>query len=206
MAIAYRIYSNGGTGGPVDYSAPVASATGPGYVSAPLPVSSDTTFAVRAFDPGTGLEEANTEAQVRVVLDGQGADVSGRPNPPHAVGLAPAPGGGCRVNWAYRPDPWSGAPDGFQVYLTQVGSARGGSPAATVAYAPGQVGYRCVLPGPFGFATYTAVVESYNAAGADGGTAASTAAVGLPATPLLMDAVAARVLGITNNGSSGRPA
>ena len=55
--------------------------------------------------------------------------------------------------------------------------------AATVAYAPGQVGYGCELPGPFGFATYTAVVESYNATGTGGGTAAFTAAVGLPASP-----------------------
>jgi hypothetical protein len=195
MTIAYRVYSNGGSGGPVDYSTPVVVTSSLSYTTTPLAPSSDTTFAVRAYDTGSGLEEANTEALVRVVLDGQGADVTGRPNPPSGVWLTPLLGGGCRVGWNFVPDPRYGVPVGFQVYFGPGGAAGGGPPAATVSYAPGQGGYFCDLPGPFGFATYTAVVQSFNAAGTDGGTATATAAAGLTATPLLMDEVTARVVG-----------
>jgi hypothetical protein len=205
MAIAYRIYSNGGTGGPVDFSAPVATTADLGFVTQALAPSTDSTFAVRAYDTDTGLEEANTAAQARVVLDGQGQDVTRRPNAPHAVCLAPSAGGGFRVSWAFRPDPRCGVPDGFKVSLARGATATGAAAVATIGYVPGQAGYSCVLPGPIALATYTAVVESYNAVGTDGGTATATAAVGLPAAPLLMEAVAARVIGVSNSGSAGGP-
>src|SRR5205085_892840 len=58
MALVYRVYSNGGTGGPVDFTSPVATTGGLTSTVGPLAPSTDTTFVVRAFDPATGLEEA----------------------------------------------------------------------------------------------------------------------------------------------------
>src|SRR4051794_27957993 len=107
MPISYRIYSNHGTGGPVDYSAPVATTTASTYSIGSLGVSTDNTFVVRAHDAGTGLEQAGSEAQARVVVGAAGADLSGLPNAPHSLGLSPDAGGGARVSWAYAPgDPW----------------------------------------------------------------------------------------------------
>src|SRR5262249_54121999 len=140
---------------------------------------------------------ANTEARARVTIDGGGRDVTGRPNPPQAVCLAPAPGGGCRVSWVFQPDQRCGAPEGFRVYLAGGPIAPGADPGAPGALPPGRVGFGCALPGPFDLGTYTAAVEAYNEAGSGQG-AAAAATIGLPATPLLMEAVTARVLGFTN--------
>src|SRR5438309_1221755 len=118
MPIAYNIYASHGAGGPVNYAAPIATTTGLTFTTGPLPPGSDTTFAVRALDTSTNLEESNTDALVRIVLDANGADVSGRPNPPHAVVLSPAPAGSCLVSWAFAAVQ-SGKPVGFQVFLTR---------------------------------------------------------------------------------------
>jgi hypothetical protein len=126
---------------------------------------------------------------MRIVLDANGVDVSNCPNPPHAVVLSPGPGGSCLVSWAFDAAVQSGTPVGFQVFLTQGSSVAYASPAATVLYVPGQVGYTCNLLGPYTPATYSAAVRSYNAAGSDGNTVAMTAAVGIPTSPLMMDAV-----------------
>jgi hypothetical protein len=189
MAISYNIYANDGVGGPVNYTTPVATTAGLTYVSAPLPPGSDTTFAVRALDTSTSLEEANTDASTRIILDANGGDMSGRPNPPHAVALSAVSGGGCLVSWAFDAAAQFGTPVGFQVFLTEGSSVAYTSPAVTVAYVQGQVGYVYTLPGPYTRSTYSAAVRSYNTAGSDGNTVAVTAVVGLPTTPLMMDTV-----------------
>lgn len=193
MAITYRIYSNGGAGGPVDYSAPVASTNGLTWVAGSVGPSSDTTFAVRAFDPGLGLEESNTEARVRIVVGPDGADLTGRPNPPHALSMSPVAGGGCRVSWAYAPADPDRTPTGFQVYLTQGNTVGSSSPAGAVPHAPGKVGYSLVLPGPFTLSTYTAGVCSFNAAGAGVIAETATGTFGLPTVPFALEPVRAQI-------------
>jgi hypothetical protein len=188
MTTAYRIYSNDGAGGPVDFSAPVASTAALSYVAGPLGAPTDTTFVVHAYDPDTGLEEANTEASVRLVVAADGTDVSGLPNPPHALTLSPAFGGGGRVGWAYAPAGAYGLPAGFNVYLTEGPAVDYTSPAVTVPYSPGVIGYSCVLPGPFTPSAYTAGVRSYNATGVEANTGSVTGALGIPA-PYAMDPV-----------------
>src|SRR5882757_4436380 len=103
MTIIYRVYSNGGMSGPIDYLTPVATTGALTYVSGPMPVASDTTFVVRAFDTLTNLEEANTDVRVRIVIGADGQDISGLPRAPHALSISPAVGGGCRVSWAFAP-------------------------------------------------------------------------------------------------------
>jgi hypothetical protein len=191
MAIAYRIYSNGGSGGPVDYSAPVASTAGLTYTTGQLGLSTDTTFVVRAYDTVAGLEEANTDACVRVVVSAQGVDASGLPNPPHALSLSPVPQGGCRLSWAYAPAAPAGVPTGFRVYLTRGNAVDFGSPVATASYTPGKVGYSVTLAGPLDVSIYTAAVSSVNATGEGGASGAVSCALGLPAVPFVMDPVTA---------------
>ena len=189
MSIVYNVYASDGAGGPVNYAAPVATTTGQSFVTGPLRPGSDTTFAVRALDTSTNLEESNTDARRRIVIDSNGLDVSGCPNAPHAVVLSPVSGGSCLVSWAFDAAVQSSTPVGFQVFLTQGSSVSYASPAATVPYVPGQVGYTCILSGPYTLGTYSAAVRSYNTAGSDGNTVAVTATVGLPTSPLMMDPV-----------------
>lgn len=196
MAVAYRIYSNHGNGGPVDFSAPIAITAGLTYSTGPLGLSTDTTFVVRAYDTVTGIEEANTGPGVQIAVGADGTDASSLPNATHALTLSPAAGGGARVSWAYAPAGSFGTPTGFSVYLTEGTAANESSPAATVAYVPNQVGYSCVLPGPYALSAYTATVRSSNAAGVGSDVTPVTVTLGLPA-PFAMEPV--KVVGAVQN-------
>jgi hypothetical protein len=189
MAIVYRIYSNNDTGGLVDFSAPLASTTGLTYTFSPLGASTDTTFVVRAFDPEADLEEANTEALVRVVIGPDGAEVGGRPNPPHALSLTPSFGGGCRVSWAYAPAEQCGIPAGFHVYLTPVDSVHNSIPTAVVPYVAGRIGYSTLLLGPFTLSDYTASVASFDATGDGADSGSVTRTLGIPTATFVMESV-----------------
>ena len=102
MAISYNVYANDGAGGAVNYAAPIATTPAPTYTTAPLAAPSDNTFAVRAFDATSGIEEANTEARVRIVLDGSGNDVTASPNGVTGLSATPTAGGSCWVAWGYN--------------------------------------------------------------------------------------------------------
>jgi hypothetical protein len=180
MTINYRIYSNGGNGGAVDYSTPVATTAALTTILGPLGPSTDNTFVLRAFDTVSGLEEANTTARVRVVVDANGNDVSALPGSPHAVTLSPTPRGGCRVSWAYVPADDDGTPVGFHVYVGQTPASGPAPLLATVAYRIGCVGYSVLLPRPFATAAYVATVAGYNATGEGVGASLSTALPGPP--------------------------
>ncbi len=193
MAIVYRIYSNRGSGGPVDYSAPIASTNSLTWVTGPVGPSADTTFVVRAFDPVTGLEESNTEARLRVAFGPDGTDITGRPNPPHALSVSPTIGGGCRVAWAYAPAEPGGVPTGFHVYLTPGNTVDSTSQAGAVPYTPGKVGYSLILPGPYTLSTYTAAVCSFNASGDGVVLVAAPGTFGLPTTPFVLETVRVQV-------------
>jgi hypothetical protein len=192
MAIAYHVYSNHGTGGPVDDSSPIVTTTDLTCVVGPLAPSSDTTFLVRAYDTSTGLEEANTEASVRVVLGPDGTDRSGVPDPPHAVSLVPTAGGGCAVRWAYNPSLASRRATGFLVYVTQGGAVDYSTPAATVAFTPGRAGYSVALPGPYTPSQYTAAVRAFNDTGTETNALFVTAFLGTPAADFVMDPISVR--------------
>jgi hypothetical protein len=158
----YNIYANNGAGGPIDYTTPIGSTTDLSFVIGPLAPLSDNRFAVRALDPATNLEEANTESCVRILLDANGSDISSRPNPPHALVIRSIAGGGCRASWAYNPIGQGGTPIGFHVYLTQGNTPAYDSPSASVAYLAGTMGYSCVLSGLAAGTSYTVAVRAYN--------------------------------------------
>jgi hypothetical protein len=141
----YKIYSNNGTGRPIDYGSPIGSTMDLSIVIGPLAAPSDNRFAVRAFDPSTNLEEANTVACV-----------------PHALIVRSIAGGGCRAAWAYNSVGQGGAPIGFYVFLTPGNTPSYTTPAATVAYLAGATGYASDLSGLTAGSTYTIAVRSYN--------------------------------------------
>jgi len=155
MAISYHIYGNDGQGGAIDYATviatvPAASAAPVGsFTTAPLAAPSDHSFAVRAFDDVSGVEEANTDARVRVVIDAQGRDVSSQPNAVLGLAVRWAVGEVGLVSWGYTPAGQGATPTRFDVFASTGPTPPGGAtpPAASVAYTPGVLGYGCRLRG-----------------------------------------------------------
>ena len=163
MAISYNVYANDGQGGLVNYQTPVASTTGLTYAVGPLAAPSDNTFAVRAFDTVSGIEEANTDARVRIILDASGNDVTARPNAVIGLAVRPMAGGTCWVSWGYDSTGQGGPASEFSVSLAAGASPSLANPAATVAFLPGVAGYGCTLSGLASNAPYTVAVQAIGA-------------------------------------------
>ena len=172
MSIVYNVYANDGLGGVVNYGAPIATTAALTYTTSPLPPSSDTTFAVRALDTTTGLEESNTEARVRVILDPNGRDITARPNAPAALAARATAGGGCLATWGYNPVGQGGAPAAFLVYLTPGPAPNYATPAATVPFVAGTARFSCALSGLADGASYSVAVRASNPAAAEVNTSA----------------------------------
>ena len=186
----YNVYANDGLGGVVNYATPIATTSALSMTPPPLAPSSDTTFSVRASDSVTGLEEANTEARVRIILDASGRDVSTRPNAPVALMVRATAGGGCLATWGYNPIGQGGAPTTFLVYLTPGTTANYTTPAASVPVAPGTARYSCQLAGLVDGSTYTVAVRAANAATTEMNTTAIAPVIGDTAPPGPVDALA----------------
>jgi hypothetical protein len=174
----YRVYSNGGTGGPVDLATPAADVDALSWSSAPL-APGRWSFLVRAYDPATGFEERNVDARFSVEVSGSGADVTGRPQAPSGVSASASPGGAAAVTWAFAPN-GRPAPSEFRVYLAPHGTTPG-APAAVVPYAALRSVFSASVPGLAAGVAYDVAVSSANAAGESG--AAPTASVTAPAAP-----------------------
>ena len=159
MAIFYHVYANDGQGGEVDYATPVAATAALTFPVGSLVAPSDYTFAVRAFDATSGIEEANTDARVRVLIDPAGNEVTARPNAVNGLSARRTSGGTCWVSWGYDPTGQGGPPSQFAITLTP-GPA---SPAATVDYLPGVAGYGCTLSGLASPNSYTIAVQAIGA-------------------------------------------
>jgi hypothetical protein len=191
MAIVYQVFSNGGTGGAIDYTMPIATVSGTSYTTGALAVSGDYRFAVRAMDTVTGLSEANTQAVVRIALDAAGNDVGQVPNPPFALAVRPTSGGGCLVAWTYFTAGQAAAPTDFLIYLTAGASPSLATPAATVPYQAGVLAYSCQLGGLADATTYTVAVVSRGASDLLTSTAAIATVVGDATPPGDIEALAA---------------
>jgi hypothetical protein len=160
MPISYNIYMNDGRGGDVDYTTPIATTHGLTFTFGPLAAPGDTTFAVRAIDTTSGIEEANTDARARIVLDASGNDVTNRPHNVRGLSVRPTRGGCCRVAWGYVPIGREAIPIRFAVYLTPGSSPDLSTPAAVVPYAAGTVGYECSLSGLADQTSYIVAVRA----------------------------------------------
>jgi hypothetical protein len=135
MSIQYHIYAGDSAGGPVDYTAPIATVSGTTYV----------------------------DARARIVTDAGGVDVTGRPNPPTGLTARATAGGTAALAWTYNPLGQPSAPTGFHVYRG-VGAVDYTTPVATVAYSPGLRSYRATISGLTHGTDYLIGVRAYNAA------------------------------------------
>jgi hypothetical protein len=173
MSVSYHVYSNDGLGGPVDYTSIVATTALLVHPVGPLDYGSDWTFAVRAYDTVSALEERNADARVRILVSAAGADLAGLPNAPSGLGVRATAGGGATVRWTYNPRGQGAPPTGFRVYVgTPTPSF--GSPAATVPYAAGASTFSASLSGLSDGTDYQAAVRSYNASGEESNTSAAS--------------------------------
>lgn len=165
MATNYHVYSNDGAGGAIDYATPIATVTTPGYLTGPL-TPGTWSFAVRAFDTVSGLEERNADAVVDVAVSAGLADISAVPFAPRAVTATVSGSGTVRVSWAYPYTERTRAPVGFRVYQGSPATPSYAAPVATVSYAgQGYLHYRATIAGLTGGIQYAFAVRAYNATG-----------------------------------------
>lgn len=192
MATNYRIFWNGGSGGPVDFASAIGTTALLSFSPPALATPSDNRFSVRAFDTVSGLEELNTD-YVRIVIDAAGNDITALPNAPSHLAARAAAGGGARASWSYNPGSQGGAPTGFRAWITAGGVVDyTAAPAATVAYVRGRLVYTAGLAGLADGVAYAVGVRAYNATGAEANVA-SVAVTGKASGPDGVDDLAAAV-------------
>jgi hypothetical protein len=160
MAISYNIYANDGMGGVVNYDSSIATTDELTWAIGPLGSPSDNTFAVRAFDSVSEIEEANTAARVRIIIDSSGNDVTSQPNRVRGLSATATVGGTCWVTWGYDATGQGGTPSEFAVTVTAGATPSLGTPTATIAYQTGVAGYGCTLTGLANNSLYTIAVQA----------------------------------------------
>jgi hypothetical protein len=179
VPVSYRIYGNGGGGGPIDYTTPLATTASLTWTSGALAAGSRWRFGLRAFDTTSGLEETNVDAVVALDLNTSRIDITNLPVPPEHLTVDPIPGGAV-VHWSYPFTAAANRPNAFFVYI--------GSPApdygtilATVAYIRSPIAvFRATLTGLTPGVTYQVGVRAANATGEEGNT--TVASVTIPAS------------------------
>lgn len=173
MSISYRIYANTGAGDAVDYSAAVDTTSALTWTSPPLAPSSDWTFAVRAYDTISLLEDRNTDARARVLVGASGEDLTGLPNAPIHLAVRATAGGTAEVEWSYNAAGQGEAPTGFHVYAGTPAVSYA-VPAATVAYVDARTTYRATLTGLVDAIVYEIAVRALNLSGEESNAATVT--------------------------------
>ena len=194
-AAHYHIYGNAGTGGPIDYGTILATVSGTTWTTPALAAGSSWAWAVRAFDPATGLEESNVDQRAFVVLSGTGGDLTNLPAPPVGLSVTAAAGGALEVAWHAPVSPRDPArPTRFFVYVGTGGTPSYAAAVRTVPAYPGRSSYRCQLAGLTGGIAYSVGVRAGNAAGVETNTTARTVTADATPPPNVAALAAALVL------------
>jgi hypothetical protein len=157
----YRIFGNGGSGGPVDYSTIIVETASLSFSPPALGAPSDNTFAIHTFNTVTGLEEAGVDARVHIVIDASGVDITNRPAAPLNLGATVLAGGSVAIHWQKSPIAAGGRPTGFHIYIGTP-TPNYSSIAATVPDTGGGQYYTHTLTGLTDGVTYQAGVRAYN--------------------------------------------
>lgn len=167
MSTQYHVYASSGVGDPVNYGTVIATVVGLTWDTPLLAASSDWTFAVRAFDTISGLEEQNVDCRVRIALDASQADLTARPNAPARLTARASKGGTARVDWTYRTLGQGALPTGFKIWLTAGPSVNYAvAPALTIAF-NGSQSFTANLTGLTDGAIYSIGVRATGASGDD---------------------------------------
>jgi hypothetical protein len=164
VSIEYRIYKSDGLGGAVDYGTVIATVSALTWTCPPLAPSSDTTFAIRAYDTVSALSDRNTDARARVLIGPAGEDLTGLPNAPALPSARATAAGSAEVEWMYNAAGQGGAPTGFHVY-SGTPAVSYTTPVATVLYGDDRMPYSATLTGLVHGSSYQVGVRAYNASG-----------------------------------------
>jgi hypothetical protein len=179
MSVSYRIYGNTGIGDAVDYTTVIDTVSTLTWSSSILAASSDWTFAVRAFDTVSTLEESNVDARTRVIVDSTDTlDLSGRPLAPTGLTATIVANGallGAKLTWHFLLPSGGNQPTSFLIYQTVGPTVNfSASPVATITYIPGKTAYWTTLSGLTTATQYSFAVRASNASGADQNTTTIT--------------------------------
>lgn len=192
----YFAYSDTGIGDPINYGSPIATIPGLNnttYTTSPLFVPGIWKFGVRTYNE-FGIEQ-NIDAQVTIILDASGNDITNLPNPPTNLKVFATAGGSIRVEWWFPLASGPKAPAGFHVYISPAPTLSYASPVGTVSYASGiQNTFRFNSSGYSDGVTYVVGVRAFNAVSEEKNTSVvsvvaesvgPTAVVGLTATAVV---------------------
>lgn len=115
----YRIFSNNGFGGSIDYSSPIAEISGLEWTSDALPAGSSFRFGVRSYDPANGLEDENLDAAVTLIINSEGRDATRIPRSPLGLRVLDQGGGSVRLEWTIVDASAPNRATHFHVYIAQ---------------------------------------------------------------------------------------
>lgn len=188
-SILYRVYWNSGTGGPVDFSTPLATVSSSNFQVGSLAAPSDCTFVIRSYDPITALEDANSDARLRVVIDETGRDVTSIPDVPQNVWVSPRFGGGYLVGWIYRPKEGRGLADAFRIEVTTPGVSGNILKVLTVPRDIRQPAQVCLIDADIPVGDYEVTVKATNSMGSSGASESLDCRLGGDASSLMMEGV-----------------
>lgn len=198
MNVRYNIYSNNGSGGPVDRTSAIAQVSGLTYQPAILGSPSDWIFEIRAVDLDTGFESRAADCWTRIVIDDSANDVTLRPNKTNQLRLSATSGPGIEVEFNWYGSPLK-RPTHFDIFLVSTTVTTSSeywfsfyydanwfktylgfpstpdalfetSPIATVSYSRGKTYYRTEITGLTAGAEYYVGVRAVNDSGHDGQT------------------------------------
>lgn len=190
MATNYHVYASPTSGGPIDYTTPIATVSALTFSTAALAFPFDYLFGVRAFDTVSGFEDQNVDAQTRLILDAAGLDITNIPAAPSNVTARATAAGGYHVEWNYN-GRGKASPTAFFVYRTVGGTVNwASSPVATVPYAPGKPTFSADLTGLSDGVTYAIGVRAWNATGTEANTTATASVTGDTTAPSDVDSLA----------------
>lgn len=154
---------NTGAGDAVNFTTPAATVSGLSWTSPALAAPGTWKLAVRAFDTVSGLEEANVDCAVTVVLNASAQDVTGQPAAPVGLRAFSLAGGSVRLEWFYPVVNRAKVATGFHVY-TGSGAPNYSTPIQTVAFASGIANaFATTLTGLADGAVLTIGVRAFNA-------------------------------------------
>ena len=160
----YNIYSNLESGESVRYTSPIASLVSTLWTSPCLASPGVWSFGVRAADANG--EEQNLDANVTIVLDASGNDITSRPSSPVGLRAFPLPSGSARVEWFSPLARGASAPMGFHVYIGIGTGPDYAAPVATIPYGQGFFNtFVANVTGLTSGVTYRIGVRAYNTSG-----------------------------------------
>lgn len=168
LGLIYRIYSNAGLGGPIDYNSPIAETSGLEWTSEPLAVGSSFRFGVRAYDPAWGLLEENLDASVSLALDHAGRDVTRVPRAPIGLRAIDLGRGRVRLEWTDAGRRGSNMATMFHVYISPDSIADFSSPIVVPAATSRGDAFATEIDGLVDGQRYAVVVRACNPHGEEG--------------------------------------